>query len=172
MVGLVENPLNLLDQFALVAPGQARPPTSVSILLNAGQQELQTFRLPSHTGLDISGRGASNQAAAAAVVLVLATLGLLFVGLMAVAGFTVLAHRRQRALGMLACLGATDRHLRLVLLANGAAVGATAAISGTVIGLAGWFAFAPAVQSASNHRVDRWSLPWWAHRHPPWSSPS
>ena len=54
VVGQVENPLNLLDQFALVAPGQARPPTSVSILLDAGQQALQTIRLPSHTGLDIS----------------------------------------------------------------------------------------------------------------------
>jgi putative ABC transport system permease protein len=162
VVGLVENPLNLLDQFALIAPGQARPPTSVSILLNAGQRALQTFRLPSHTGLDIAERGAKDQAAAAAVVLALATLGLLFVGLLAVAGFAVLAHRRQRALGMLASLGATDRHLRLVMLANGAAVGATAGISGTIIGLAGWFAVAPAVASASNHRVDRWSLPWWA----------
>jgi putative ABC transport system permease protein len=162
VVGLVENPLNLLDQFALVAPGQARPPTGVSILLNARQQALQTFRLPSHTGLDIAERGAKDQAAAAAVVLAVATLGLLFVGLLAVAGFAVLAHRRQRALGMLASLGATDRHLRLMLLANGAAVGATAAISGTIIGLAGWFAVAPAVASASNHRVDRWSLPWWA----------
>jgi putative ABC transport system permease protein len=162
VVGLVENPLNLLDQFALVAPGQGRPPTSVSILLDAGQQALQTLRLPSHSGLDIAGRGAKHQAAAAAIVLALATLGLLFVGLLAVAGFAVLAHRRQRALGMLACLGASDRHLRLVLLANGAAVGATAAISGTIIGLVGWFAVAPAVASASNHRVDRWSLPWWA----------
>ena len=162
VVGLVENPLNLLDQFALVVPGQADPPTSVSILLNAGQHAFDTLRLPSRTGLDIAGRGAANQTGAAAVVLVLATLGLLFVGLMAVAGFAVLAHRRQRALGMLAALGATDRHLRLVLLANGAAVGVTAAIAGTVVGLAGWFAVAPAVQSASNHRVDRLSLPWWA----------
>ena len=162
VVGEVENPLNLLDQFALVAPGQARPPTSVSILLNAGQNTLQTIKVPSHIGLDIAGRGAKQQATAAAIVLALATLGLLFVGLLAVAGFAVLAHRRQRALGMLACLGATDRHLRLVLLANGAAVGATAAISGTIVGLVGWFAVAPSVASASNHRVDRWSLPWWA----------
>jgi putative ABC transport system permease protein len=162
VVGLVENPLNLLDQFALVAPDQARPAASVSILLNAGQQALQTIRLPSHTGLDISDRGARHEGAAVAVVLVLATVGLLFVGLMAVAGFAVLAHRRQRALGMLACLGATDRHVRLALLANGAAVGATAAISGTAIGLVGWFAITPAVASASNHRIDRWSLPWWA----------
>jgi len=162
VVGLVENPLNLLDQFAVVAPGQANAPTSVSILLNAGQQAVQTFRLPSHTGLNIAGRGAGNQAAAAAVVLVLATLGLLFVGLMAVAGFAVLAHRRQRAFGMLAALGATDRHLRLVLLANGAVVGVTAAITGTAIGLISWFAIAPAVQSVTSQRISRLSLPWWA----------
>ncbi len=41
-------------------------------------------------------------------MLVLGTLGLLFVGLMAVAGFTVMAQRRLRALGMLGSLGATD----------------------------------------------------------------
>jgi putative ABC transport system permease protein len=162
VVGLVENPLNLLDQFALVAPGQANTPSSVAVLLNAGQGALQALRLPSHAGLNISSRGTTNQAAAAAIVLVLGSLGLLLVGLMAVAGFAVLAHRRQRALGMLATLGATDRHLRLVLLTNGAAVGATAAIGGAVIGLVGWFAIAPVVQSATNHRVDRLSLPWWA----------
>jgi putative ABC transport system permease protein len=108
-------------------------------------------------GLHVGDRWAVNGRRLQVVGLVL-----LFVGLLAVAGFAVLAHRRQRALGMLACLGASDRHLRLVLLANGAAVGATAAISGTIIGLVGWFAVAPTVASSSNHRVDRWSLPWWA----------
>jgi putative ABC transport system permease protein len=96
------------------------------------------------------------------LVLVLSTLGLLFVGLMAVAGFTVMAQRRLRALGMLGSIGATDRHIRLVMLANGAAVGATAAIVGTVVGLAGWFAFVPTLRSISEHRVDPFALPWWA----------
>ncbi|MGH8891310.1 MAG: FtsX-like permease family protein [Acidothermaceae bacterium] len=162
IVGTVENPLNLLDQFALVSPGQANSPTNVSILFNAGQHALDSFRLPGHTGISSSGRGTTNKAAAEALVLVLATLGLVFVGLMAVAGFAVMARRRQRALGMLASLGATDRHLRLVVLANGAIVGAVAAIVGTVIGLAGWFALAPALESVTKHRIDRLSLPWWA----------
>jgi putative ABC transport system permease protein len=162
VVGLAENPLNLLDQFALVAPGQADPPANVSILLNAGQQSLQSFRLPSGTGLSIEARGAANKVAAEAVVLVLGTLGLLFVGLMAVAGFAVMAQRRLRALGMLGSLGATDGHLRLVMLANGGAVGATAAVVGTAVGLAGWFAFVPTLQSLSGHRVDPLALPWWA----------
>jgi putative ABC transport system permease protein len=47
------------------------------------------------------------------------------------------------------------------MLANGAAVGATAAIVGTAVGLAGWFAFVPALRSISAHRVDPFALPWW-----------
>jgi len=162
VVGLVENPLNLLDQFALLAPDQATSPSSYSILLNAGGHALDSFRLPSHVGMSISSRGSTSEAAVAAVVLVIATMGLLFVGLMAVAGFAVMAQRRQRALGMLGSLGATDRHLRLVVLANGAAVGATAAVVGAAVGLAGWFAVVPTLQSAIKRRVDPLSLPWWA----------
>ncbi|HEX8858652.1 MAG TPA: hypothetical protein VGC06_06055 [Actinomycetes bacterium] len=64
----------------------------------------------------------------------LATIGLLFVGLLAMAGFTVMAQRRLHALGMLAAVGAGDQHVRLVLLANGAVVGAVAAVAGTTGG--------------------------------------
>jgi putative ABC transport system permease protein len=87
---------------------------------------------------------------------------LLFVGLLAVAGFTVMAQRRLRALGMLGAIGATDRHVRMVMLASGAAIGGTAAIVGIVVGLAGWFAFVPTLRSIAEHRVDPLALPWWA----------
>jgi hypothetical protein len=56
VVGLVENPLDLLDQFALVAFGQLDRPNDVTILLDAGPQAIQSFRLPSGTGLTIAGR--------------------------------------------------------------------------------------------------------------------
>jgi putative ABC transport system permease protein len=162
VVGIVENPLNLLDQFALVAPGQASPPTSVSILTNWQPGPGDSVRLPSGTGLSLSSRGKPSTASVDAIVLALGTLGLLFVGLMAVAGFTVMAQRRLRALGMLASLGATDKNVRLVMLADGAAVGIAGAIAGGVVGVAAWFAFAPTLQSLSGHRIDRWALPWWA----------
>ena len=162
VVGLVENPLNLQDEFALMAPGQIASPASVSILLNAGQQSLESFRLPDGNGIGISQRSSAGQAAAEAIVLVMATIGLLFVGLLAVAGFAVMAQRRLRALGMLGSLGATDRHVRLVMLANGAAVGATASVVGAVVGLVVWFAFAPLMQSIVEHRINRFALPWWA----------
>ncbi len=162
VVGLVENPLDLLDEFAMVAPGQANPPESVSVLLNASRQQLQTFRLSGGRGLDINSRSAAGQAAGAAIVLILGTLGLLFVGLVSMAGFTVLAQRRLRALGMLGALGASDRDIRRVMLANGAAVGGTAAVVGAAIGLVAWFALTPALQSLTNQRIDRFDLPWWA----------
>jgi putative ABC transport system permease protein len=162
VVGLVENPLALQDPFALVAPGQANPPSSVSILVDASQQSLQSFQFPDGSPVSVESRGTSNKAVNEAVVLVLGTIGLLFVGLLAVAGFAVMAQRRMRALGMLTSLGATDRHVRLVMLANGAAIGVTSAAVGAVGGLAVWLAVAPSLQSAVERRIDRFNLPWWA----------
>ena len=162
VVGVVENPLDLQDQFALVAPGQATPATGVSILVDASQQQMKSFSFPSGSGITSASRGTGNRALAEAIVLVLATVGLLFVGLLAVAGFAVMAQRRLRALGMLSSIGATDRQVRLVMLANGAAVGATAAIVGTAVGLVGWLVFAPSLQSVVAHRINRFNLPWWA----------
>ena len=160
VVGIVENPLNLLDEFALVAPGQAVPPTAVSIFTTWQPGPGHALGLELNGGVD--SRGQPHTAAADALVLALGTIGLLFVGLMAVAGFTVMAQRRQRALGMLASLGATDKHVRLVMLADGGAVGVVGAVAGGVVGLGAWFAFVPTLQSMSNHRIDRFALPWWA----------
>jgi putative ABC transport system permease protein len=162
VTGLVENPKDLQDRFALVAPGQANPPDHVTILLNTAAERFRGFRLPSGRGLDVEIRSSDAKKAAAIGVLVLATIGLLFVGLLAVAGFTVMAQRRLRALGMLGSLGATDRHVRLVMLANGAVVGAVAAAVGAAVGLAGWLAFAPRLETIAERRIYRFDLPWWA----------
>ena len=162
VVGIVENPLDLLDQFALVVPGQIAQPSQVSVMVNAPQGTLRSFHLPSGVGIGIESRGHAGAATAQAAVLVLGTLGLTFVGLIAVAGFAVMANRRLRALGMLGSIGATSRHIRWVMLANGAAVGATAAFLGGVAGVVSWIAFAPSLQSMIDKHVDQFSLPWWA----------
>jgi putative ABC transport system permease protein len=162
VVGIVENPLDLLDQFALVAPGEIAPTSTVTILSDFQPGPGNHFSLPSGTGMGFSSRGKPNTASVDALVLALGTIGMLFVGLMSVAGFTVMAQRRMRALGVLASLGATDKHVRLVMLADGAAVGLAGAVAGGVLGLAAWFALVPGLQSLSGHRIDRFSLPWWA----------
>ena len=161
VVGMVEDPDNLLDQFALVAPGQLRSPSSVNVLFDASQAQVAAFSFPHDATYETPPPGASG-ISPAIVVLVLAIFGLLFVGLVAVAGFTVLAQRRLRALGMVSALGATDRHVRLVMVANGAVVGALATLVGAVIGFALWFAYAPHLQATAGHRIDQFDLPWWS----------
>lgn len=162
LVGFVRNPVDYNDQFAMVTAGEASPATSATIEFLAAPRDLSSLPLPSHNALDISSTGHSSEVLIAITVLALATLGLIFVGLVAVAGFTVMAQRRLRALGMLESLGATDKHVRLVLIANGAAVGVVGAVIGAIAGLAGWFALAPTIESLGAHRIDPLHVPWWA----------
>lgn len=161
VVGVVENPQRLDERFALVVPGQADPPSSITIHI-PGEQSLRPFRLASGAPVGVEITAARARSLAAAVILVISTMGLLFVGLVAVAGFTVMAQRRLRALGMLKSLGATDRHVRLVMLANGAVVGSVAAVIGAGAGVAGWLLLAGRLETAMNHRIDRFDIPWWA----------
>ena len=163
VVALVENPEDLHDQFALVPAGAILTPETVEIYLGATTPTAtESLRLPSGSPVAIEARSPVAVAQAAGVVLALSVVGLTFVGLVAVAGFTVMAQRRMRAIGMLGSLGATDRHVRLVMLANGAVVGATAALVGAALGLAGWLVVAPHLESLAGHRIDRFHLPWWA----------
>jgi len=165
IVGIVENPRDLSRAFALVAPGQIARPDSVAILADASSSAAQHFRSPSGqiVGIMTTGTSAAQQKAAQALaVLLLATIGLTFIGLLSVAGFTVMAQRRLRSLGMIGAIGATDRQVRKVMLANGTAVGVVGAVAGTVLGLAGWFAFKPAFEHLVGHRIDPLAIPWWA----------
>ena len=118
MVGLVENPGDLDDEFALVAPADADPPAAVTVLVRASPE--RAAALPADAGGRLEARPAchgavlcatatqSERATAAAGVLALATVVLLLVALIAAAGFVVVAQRRLRQLGMLAAVGATS----------------------------------------------------------------
>ncbi|HEY2578243.1 MAG TPA: FtsX-like permease family protein [Streptosporangiaceae bacterium] len=157
VTGIVQNPANLLDEFALVAPGQIGAPAQVTILL--GKQPTSNSGLP--PGAVVSNvlptpKGISP----AIIVLVVAVLGLVFIGLVAAAGFTVMAQRRLRALGMLSALGATERNVKLVMVANGAIVGVVATIVGAVVGFGAWILYYPHLATATAHTVDPANLPW------------
>jgi putative ABC transport system permease protein len=165
VVGIVENPSKLSDEFALVSPSSASPEV-VSLFVGGSEAEHNSFvrslgdRSSSpYTGSMIKGNDVSKTAETLAMFSV-ATVFLLLASLVAAAGFAVVAQRRLRQLGMLAAVGATGKHLRLVMLTNGAVVGALAAIIGTIAGLGLWLVFAPTLESAVDHRIDRLSLPW------------
>jgi putative ABC transport system permease protein len=176
VTGIVQNPSNLLDEFALVAPGQVTAPTQVTILLgpsavpqnqnqgpqNQNQNQNQGLPgLPKYATVSYP-TAPSSGIPPATIVLVVAVLGLVFIGLVSVAAFTVMAQRRLRALGMLAALGATERNVRLVMVANGAVIGVVGAALGAIAGFAAWFAYVPSLQADTGHVVDATNLPWWA----------
>lgn len=168
VTGLVENPANLLDQFALVAPGQVSRPSQVTVLFDATAGNVAGLHFaggatPKRRGPAGDGdRAILHRMSPATIVLVVAVLGLILIGLMAVTGFAVMAQRRLRALGMLGALGATDRQVRLVMVTDGLAVGAIGTLIGAAVGFLAWIAYAPRLQSTVEHRIAWSNLPWWA----------
>jgi putative ABC transport system permease protein len=160
VAGIVENPSDLNDQFALVPLASASRPQTVTVLLDTSPGRFGAFRASFRGPLVWQARGPNTQAKTAAVALALVTVLLLLVSLVAAAGFAAIAARRQRQLGMLAAIGATRKQLRTVMVAGGAIVGAIAAAAGTVFGLALWLVAAPHLQTFAGHRIDPFAIPW------------
>ena len=162
VVGLVENPADLDDDFALVAP---RPPVAadvVQILVSGSRDRVDDFRGTMAAEGDVRRDSPGDERTLGAVLSFgLATVGMVLVALIAAAGFVVLAQRRLRELGLLAAMGATERHVRLVTILNGLLVGVIAAVVGTGLGLAAWALAAARVEGAAGHRIDGLSVPWW-----------
>ena len=166
VTGIVADPSNLSDKFALVAPGQVRHPSQVIMLLGPAAARLATSGNATLPGVSAAALSVPNEQVGgfpqATLILLVEVLGLALIGLVSVASFSVMAQRRLRALGMLSAIGATERNLRLVMIVNGLAVGVAGALAGAAAGLAAWFAYVPRLQQATGHVVPGTNLPWWA----------
>jgi putative ABC transport system permease protein len=163
VVGIVENPRDLSDEFALVAPSSAGAPELVTVLVDASRGSMDSFMSENASGESAfagSMKRGSDRPAETLATFSVVTVFLLLASLVAAAGFAVVAQRRLRQLGMLAAIGATQKHLRLVLASNGALIGTVAALGGTLVGLVLWIVAAPTLESTIGHRVDRLGLPW------------
>src|ERR671915_378022 len=165
VVGIVENPLDLSDEFALVTPSSAEAPDEVSVLVDAGAGSVDAFvQSPAGANERSAFRGTEerqdDQEASALAMFSVATVFLLLASLVASAGFAVIAQRRLRQLGALAAIGATEKHVRLVLVTGGTVVGVIGALIGAIVGLALWLAIIPTLEPAVGHRIDPLSLPW------------
>jgi putative ABC transport system permease protein len=157
VVGIVTNPQNLLDEFALVAPGQVSAPTLVTVLFDAPGVSLQAL------GPNVVSRTSAantNQINPVTISLTAATLGMLLIALVSVGGFTVLAQRRLRSIGMLGAQGATDANVGLVVSANGFATGVVGAVVGFALGLIAWLAYRPQTEASAHHVIGAFQLPW------------
>jgi putative ABC transport system permease protein len=157
VVGIVTNPQNLLDEFALVAPGQVSAPTLVTVLFDAPGVD------PHSLGPNVVSRtsaASTNVLNPVTISLAAATLGMLLIALVAVGGFTVLAQRRLRSIGMLGAQGATDASVGLVVSANGFATGVAGAAAGFALGLAAWLVYRPRAEASAHHVIGAFQLPW------------
>ncbi|MBV9093534.1 MAG: hypothetical protein JO132_06610 [Streptosporangiaceae bacterium] len=157
VTGIVANPQSLLDEFALVLPGQVTSPTQVTVLFDAPGMA------PASIGPNVSSVSQAqpdNTINPETISVAAVTVGMLLIALVAVGGFTVLAQRRLRSVGMLASIGATPRHVRLVVRANGVITGVAGAACGLVLGLAGWLAYRPSLQASAHHLIGAFQLPW------------
>jgi putative ABC transport system permease protein len=163
VTGIVEDPSNLLDDFALVAPGQLASPNQVRIFLgeslNSAAASAAGDVIPKSAAVSTPTPDDSILSPAT-IVLIISVLGLVFIGLVATAAFTVMAQRRQRALGMLSSLGATEADVRFVLIADGLIGGVAGAIIGAAVALGGWLWYYPHLETATAHRTDPFNLPW------------
>ena len=160
VVGMVQNPQSLLDEFALVVPGQVTAPSQVTVLFDAPGLRPHTVGPAVSTPQSAASAQGSNPLNPTTIVLALATVGMLLIALVSVGGFTVLAQRRLRSLGMLGALGASDRNIRLVVRINGVLAGVTGAVAGLVLGLAAWLAYRPIVEADAHHVIGPFQLPW------------
>jgi putative ABC transport system permease protein len=157
VTGIVANPQNLLDEFALVAPGQVSAPSLITVLFDAPGLN------PSSLGRNVQSRtsaASNNEINPVTISLAAATLGMLLIALVGVGGFTVLAQRRLRSIGMLGAQGATDASIRLVVSANGFVTGLVGAAAGFALGLAAWLAYRPRAEASAHHVMGAFQLPW------------
>ena len=86
---------------------------------------------------------------------------LFLVALVAAASFIVIAQRRLTQLGMLSAIGATEKHIRLSMVAAGAVSGIVAALFGACAGIGLWIVVASRLENAVGFRIDPFNLPWW-----------
>jgi putative ABC transport system permease protein len=168
VVGVVENSGDLHDDFGLLAPSARASADALTMLVASPQGPGSQDRGPAQAGVApttppigfrVEGAPRDDQTVGV-TVLMITTVSLALVALIAAAGFVVVAQRRQRQLGLLDAIGATERNLRLVTVANGMIVGVVAAVVGGALGVVGWIAGAPALEAGIGHRVDRLALPW------------
>ena len=160
VTGIVQNPESLLDEFALVTPGQVTNPDNVTVLFDApgvSASSLSTNSMNVTTAQTVAN---TNEINPETISIAAAVLGMLLIALVGIGGFTVLAQRRLRAIGMLAAQGATQRHIRLVVRANGAATGIVGAVAGAVLGFLAWLAYRPQAENSAHHVMGVFQLPW------------
>lgn len=163
VVGLVENPTDLSDEFALAPSldgmGLRDEERSVEFLIDAaeGLVDFSTVDSVSISTTD----GPHARTAAALAVNVVSAVAMLEIALLVGAGFAVIAQRRSRQFGLLAAAGATPRHVRTAAALAGVVIGLAGAVIGALVGVAIATLLVPSMETTVDHRID-YVVPWWS----------
>ena len=132
------------------------------MIVKASESRVESFRPPGDTGRIVASRGESPRDVIAAILtLVVSTVVMFLVALHRGGELRVIAQRRLPQLGMMAAVGATEQHLRLVMLATGAATGSSPAVLGGSRRAGRLGRARPRWRAPSGFRVDPFNVPWW-----------
>lgn len=168
VVGHYENPSDLGDASAIVPvaeiglwsdvkvllPADAGPATSMFSALGNGSEGPNPF------GIYQQDRATSTGSDSAMLGYVFGTVLCLQIAVLASAGFTVLANRRRRQLGLLAALGAEPATIGSVMTMTGLVVGVIGGILGLSAGIAIAIATTPLLQRVADFRLSTTVLGW------------
>lgn len=162
VVGMVENPSDLSDEFALLSIDSALHFDSMTLLVGAPSGDrVNSFSGPSGALPVVRTRPGNEDVVAALGALTAGAVVLFLVSLVAASGFAVVAQKRLSQLGMLAAVGATRNHIRIVLAVNGFFVGVAGSVLGAIIGVTSWILMVPRLEVAVAHRIAPFDVPWW-----------
>ena len=163
IVGRVENPTSLADEFALATSldgfGLDDAALTTEFLIDAPQSDVD-FSAVQDYGTS-STEGPSVRTALTMVVTVVGALGMLEIALLVGSAFAVIARGRYRQLGLLAAIGATPKLVRTAATLVGALLGLAAALLGIVVGIAVTSLVVPAMETTVGHRI-AFAVPLWA----------
>ena len=161
VVGRIENPTDLDDEFALLASSLdledlgEEPTVEVFVAAPADSVELSAVG-----EVGIADFGPPPAVVAAIAVNVVAAVGLVEVALVVSASFAVAATRRSHQYALLAAAGATPRMVRAAARSIGVGIGLLGALSGALIGVAVAWVMVPGFESSVGHRIV-FAVPWW-----------
>lgn len=167
VVGRYENPLGLDALTGIVPRDEIGPWEEFRILLPdanhpAKDALLEALRTVAPGGVEAAlvTPSATKAGSVAMLGYLLGAVLLLQIAVLASAGFTVLANRRARHLGMLSALGATPGQLGSVLLLTGLVLGVVGGVLGLGIGVGASMLLTGSLQRLVDFRLSATGLPW------------
>ena len=155
IVGVVENPTRLSDEFVFAVDTGSFETTSESTRYLVDATIDQLLRVaPANTDIGVSETsGPSDRAALTILVNVIVAFGMLEVALLVGSAFAVILRRRTRQYGLLASAGATPRMVRRSAMSTGAIVGALGTGAGFLVGATVALLLVPAMEGSVDHRI-------------------